>query len=176
MIGLDVGDGGSTKHLASLGPAAKLGILAYQNWLALAWRIGGPVGDAMTRGFAKRVRAPADPATIGSRMNYPYWIQWSLGGDSYAEVRPFEPVVPTLFVHGTDKPFALHSPGWAERVDAAPGSRAVAMDAGHWMMRDRPDGLNALLLDWLDATSDDARPAAIERGTDERDGTDARAP
>ena len=153
VVALDVGDGGSPEHLASLGAVAKLGLVAYQNWLSLAWRVGGRLGDAMTRAFARAVRAPGDPATIGSRMNYPYWIRWGRGGESYAEVRPFEPSVPTLFVHGTEKPFPLHSREWARRVDAAPGSRAVAMAAGHWMMRERPDELNALLLDWLDASS-----------------------
>ncbi len=154
VVALDVGDGGSQAHLDSLGVGAKLGIFAYQNWLSLAWRIGGSVGDAMTRSFAKRVRAPGDPATIGSRMNYPYWIRWGRSGQSYDELRPFEPSVPTLYVWGTRKPFMLHSPEWVHTIDAAPGSRAVALESGHWPMRERAQELNALLLDWLEETDD----------------------
>lgn len=169
VAALDVGDGGSTEHLASLGAAAKLGIFAYQNWLSLAWRIGGPVGDAMTRGFARRVRAPADAASIGSHMNYPYWIRWGRSGESYAEAVPFEPVVPTLFAYAARKPFMLHSPAWAARIAAAPGSRVLAMDAGHWLMHERPDELNAALVDWLAAT--DAGTNAD--GVRERDGADS---
>src|SRR6266542_3655911 len=47
-------------------------VLAYQNWLALAWLIGGRIGDWMTRSLARFARCPTDPRYMSSCMGYPY--------------------------------------------------------------------------------------------------------
>ncbi|MBK7062209.1 MAG: hypothetical protein IPH51_17545 [Rubrivivax sp.] len=49
-------------------------VLAYQGWLALAWRIGGAPGDRMARRCAAVLRVPTPAAKIRAQMGYPYWI------------------------------------------------------------------------------------------------------
>jgi pimeloyl-ACP methyl ester carboxylesterase len=36
-----------------------------------------------------------------------------------------------------------------EALAARPGSRVVAMPTGHWVMVEKPDEFNRVLLDWL---------------------------
>lgn len=62
IVGVDIGDVGSRVHLQSLSVKAKLMVVAYQVWLAIAWRIGGALGDKMTRWMARALRAPKRPA------------------------------------------------------------------------------------------------------------------
>src|SRR6185312_13867798 len=45
--------------------------------------IGGRIGDWMTRSMARLLRCPAPQADIGSRMTYPYFMQWFGGHRSY---------------------------------------------------------------------------------------------
>ena len=61
VIGIDIGDAGSPAHVASLTARAKAMMAGYQLWLAAAWRVGGSVGDAMTRTMARAIKAPAPP-------------------------------------------------------------------------------------------------------------------
>lgn len=149
VIGLDIGDAGSVRHTAALSTKAKLMTVGYQIWLAAAWRIGGSVGDRMTRFMARKLRVPVDPAKIGSHMNYPYYIKWAGAYGSYRAVQPFEPTVPMLFIYGSKKLFMFHSPEWADELNAREGSQVVALKAGHWMMRDRPEQFNEAVLKWL---------------------------
>ena len=76
IVGVDIGDAGSKAHQAELGAKAKLMVLAYQLWLAAAWRIGGALGNLMARRMAAAMRCPAEPQTIGAQMGYPYAVQW----------------------------------------------------------------------------------------------------
>lgn len=158
LIGLDVGDAGSAQHRRALGGRAKLMVAGYQMWLVLAWRLGGALGDRMTRAMARWLRAPGEPATIRARMNYPYDIAWTGSKGSYRHARgPRPPMpMPMLYVYGTRKPFMFHSPQWLAALDAQPGCRVVALPTGHWLMTHRAEALNEVIVDWL---SDGSAPA-----------------
>ena len=128
---------------------AKLMVLAYQGWLALAWRIGGAVGDGMARRMAAAMHVRAPAAQIRARMGYPYWITWTGTHGSYRAVRPFDPAVPMLFIYGRRKPFLFHSSAWCQALDARPGSQVVEMKTGHWVMLDDAPGFERAVFDWL---------------------------
>lgn len=149
VIGVDIGDAGSKAHRAGMPLKAKLMVLGYQLWLALAWRVGGGRGDRMARRMATAMHVPTPTAQIRAHMGYPYWITWTGACGSYRATRPFDPVVPMLFVYGRRKPFMFHSAEWAQAVAARPGSRVVAMKSGHWVMLDAAADFHAALLDWL---------------------------
>lgn len=153
IIGLDIGDVGSRFHMDSLGIKDKLMIFGYQCWLAAAWRIGGGVGDRMTRFMARKMRYPGDVSRVGSHMNFPYYIQWTGTYGSYRATRTFEPSVPMLFIYGAKKPFMFHSPEWQHEIDSRKDSQVIAMSTGHWMMRDAPEQFNRSILEWLSQSS-----------------------
>lgn len=148
VIGVDVGDAGSRRHLQELSVAAKAMIAAYQLWLALAWRVGGRPGDWMTRAMARAAGARGDLAQIGARMTYPYYAQWI--GREYRRTQRFTPFCPMLFIYGTRKPFMFHSQAWATEVAGLPRCRVLAFDAGHWLMRTRSAQFNEAVRAWLD--------------------------
>ena len=150
IIGVDIGDVGSTQYLRSLGVKAKAGVAAYQLWLVLDWRIDGSIGDAMTRTMARAIRAPGRPETIGAGMNYPYDIAWTRSHGSYRKRLEFRPACPMLFVYGTKKPFLFHSPRWAQALGAIPGNRVIPFDTGHWVMSEQPQAFNAAVDAWLE--------------------------
>ena len=148
IVGVDIGD---TRGLArTLSPWQKSGVLAYQVALALAWKIGGGVGDAITRRVARWARAPADPATLGWQMNWPYHLAWFGGKDALPRhTLPFDPQCPMLFVHGKRKPFPFHTEAWAQAIARRPGSRVEAFDTGHWVMVRGRERFNQVLRQWL---------------------------
>lgn len=152
IVAADVGDAGSRRHLAELNILAKAIIVSYQLYLAVAWRIGGRIGDAMSRLFAGAVRAPAAAKAIHSGMAYPYAVTWFGVAGGRPKSPPHPPEVPTLFIYGKRKPFMLHSRAWARDVEARPGSSVVALEAGHWMMVADADAFNAAVLAWLEAS------------------------
>lgn len=147
VIGVDVGDAGSRRNLKELGPKAKALVIAYQLWLAAAWRIGGRVGDSMARTMARIAGAPGDPTLIGAQMGYPYHVQWVQRG--FRQARSFTPACPMLFIYGRRKPFMFHSSGWAADVAARPGNRVLAFDCGHWVMVARADEFDRAVAEWL---------------------------
>ncbi|MFK7894450.1 MAG: alpha/beta fold hydrolase [Myxococcota bacterium] len=151
VIGMDVGDANSDAHVASLGLAAKAMVFAYQSWLALAWRVGGRLGDAMTRGVAKLLGAPAAPESIGSSMNYPYDMVWMKSYGSLEHVEIEVPPMPTLFFWGSKKPFQFFSKTWASAIDARADSRVVRVEAGHWLMKEQCEQVNGIMKEWLSA-------------------------
>jgi pimeloyl-ACP methyl ester carboxylesterase len=149
IVGVDIGDAGTRQHLRSLTARAKAMVLAYHLWLALAWRIAGPIGDAMTRKMARVARCPSDPRFIDSRMNYPYYIRWMKAHGSYRGMVRFEPPVPMLFVYGERKAFLFHTPAWAEALAARPGNQVSAFKTGHWVMSQEPERFNQVVDAWL---------------------------
>lgn len=153
IVGVDIGDAGSRAHLRALRLVDKLMIVAYQGWLAVAWRIGGRLGEWMTHWMARALHCPSDPAFIASRMNYPYHLQWTGGGATPAAAA-FVPACPMLYIYGTKKPFMFHSPAWAEALARRPGCQVLAFETGHWVMSRRPEPFNQALLAWLGRTPD----------------------
>ena len=151
IVGVDIGEARAMRR--ELKARAKFYILAYQVWLALAWKIGGRLGDWMTRKMARWVHARSDPRFVASRMNYPYFLAWFGGAQSFRHhVRRFEPACPMLFVYGARKLFLFHSPAWAEALAQRPGSQVVPFDTGHWVMLQQPERFNQVVGDWLSAT------------------------
>ncbi|HTQ77130.1 MAG TPA: alpha/beta fold hydrolase [Burkholderiales bacterium] len=148
IVGVDIGDVRGLRQ--ALGAREKLYILAYQVWLALAWKIGGRLGDWMTRRMARWVRARSDPRFVSSRMNYPYYLTWFGGSQSFGrQTRRFQPSCPMLFIYGERKLFMFHASDWVEALNRRPGSKAVGFDTGHWVMLQRAERFNQVAGEWL---------------------------
>jgi pimeloyl-ACP methyl ester carboxylesterase len=149
VIGIDVGDVGSKDMKLPL--SMVLFAAGYQLWLALAWKIGGKTGDAMTRKMAKSFKVRADLNLIHSGMNYAYHLRWK----HFFLRKPqgniiIDPACPMLFFFGRNKPTMFHSEAFVDRLNRAEGSRAIGMDTGHWIMLDNPEGVNSEILNWLE--------------------------
>jgi pimeloyl-ACP methyl ester carboxylesterase len=149
VIGVDIGDAGSRRNRAELGARGMLMVASYQVWLALAWRIGGLIGDSMSRWMARFLRCPADSRSIGSQMGYPYALSWLGIAGGLHGLRTFVPKCPMLYIYGERKPLMFHSSAWIERLAAQPGNRVLGFPAGHWVMLERQLEFNDALLSWL---------------------------
>jgi pimeloyl-ACP methyl ester carboxylesterase len=125
-------------------------VVAYQCWLALAWRVGGAAGDAMTRAMARAAHAPASADAIHAGMNYPYDIRWTGSHGSYKSAVPFVPTWPMLFIYGSRKPFMFHSPQFAAALAGRADCRVLEFATGHWVMTREPERFNEAVRDWLD--------------------------
>jgi pimeloyl-ACP methyl ester carboxylesterase len=147
IVAVDVGDMASLA--ADLSAKAKIMILSYQVWLALAWRVGGRVGDNMTKWMARALRCKSDPQYIGANMNYPYYITWFKAYGSYNASVPFIPSCPVLFLYGIKKPFMFHSVQWAEQLGRQTGNQVLGLNTSHWVMRDAPEQFNQAVSTWL---------------------------
>ena len=156
IVGVDIGDAGSEAHRAELGIRAKLMVLAYQLWLALAWRLGGGLGDRMARAMAGAMRCPAEPQPSAQRwlplcdalVRREGWFRQGAG---------LRTAVPMLYLYGQRKPFMFHSQAWLEALARRSGSRVVGLRTGHWVMLDKPQDFNAEVARWLAETA----PATI---------------
>jgi pimeloyl-ACP methyl ester carboxylesterase len=148
IVGVDIGDTASGEFLRSLSTKAKLAVLAYQGWLALAYVMPQRLGDAMTRRMARWLRAPAPPERVAAQMNHPYLTGLTGGFRRSLRVRP---TCPMLYIYGSRKPFLFHAPAWAERIAAVPGNEVHALPTGHWVMQQRPAEFQAIVQRWLAA-------------------------
>ncbi|MES2068797.1 MAG: alpha/beta hydrolase [Pseudomonadota bacterium] len=150
LVGVDIGDVDSNDYV--LTAKAKLQIFSYQAWLAAAWRIGGAIGDGMTRYMARVAKAPGNPRSISSRMNYPYYILWTGAYGGYRDRLLFKPACPMLYIYGKHKPFMFHSQAWLLDLAAKPGSEVLGIASGHWVMTEQPHAFNEAVLYWLTFT------------------------
>jgi pimeloyl-ACP methyl ester carboxylesterase len=158
IIAVDVGDATSKAVQRSRSLSQRLKYNGYQSFLALAWSMGGPVGDLLTKWMAGAAKAPAKRRYIHSGMNYPYYIATAGAAGSYHGLLAFVPHCPVLFIYGRRKPFMFHSEPWAETLATRPGCKVIAFDTDHWPMVRQPEKFNQAVLDWLDA------PATAEAG------------
>jgi cis-3-alkyl-4-acyloxetan-2-one decarboxylase len=146
VVGVDIGDPRSLRR--EIPRKAMVMLLAYQFTLAFAWKVGGRIGDAITRWMALSfMRCPSDPAPISSAMDWPYYMAWFGGWRGH--VKAFEPSCPMLFIYAKRKPFMFHAPSWVEQLKARPGNEVHGFDTGHWVMLQDPANFNALIGRWL---------------------------
>lgn len=150
IVGVDVGDLISLQKSWTLRDRTL--VLGYQWWLALAWVIGGRIGDWMARLMARLLRSPSPRPYIGSRMCYPYFMQWFGGRNAYRKlVQRFAPSCPILFLYGRRKPVMFHAKRWADGLLASKSNRVEELDTSHWVMSDQPDRFNQVVDGWLSA-------------------------
>ena len=83
--------------------------------------------------IARLLRSPTPQASIHWYKNYPYAMTWLRLGGGLGGLAPFAPHCPVLYVYGERKP----------------GSRAVGLPTGHWVMLEQPEAFEAELLGWL---------------------------
>ncbi|MFY9315185.1 MAG: alpha/beta hydrolase [Burkholderiales bacterium] len=151
IVGVDVGSAKGLRRVLSA--REKFVIIAYQMWLVLAWKIGGKLGDGMTRRMARWAHARSDPRCIGSRMNYPYYLAYFGGGESLPrQLHAFKPECPMLFVYGRRKPMRFHTPAWLDELRTRKENQVEEFDTGHWVMLQQPERFNRVAGDWLAAT------------------------
>jgi pimeloyl-ACP methyl ester carboxylesterase len=150
IIGVDIGDAQSRALSRSRSVGQKLMVSSYQSTLALAWAIGGPIGNMMTRATASVLGVPSPREYISSAMNFPYYILTAGAAGSYHSLVPFVPKVPMLFIYGANKPFMFHSPQWTENLAAKEGCKVVAMETDHWPMVRQPERFNDIVISWLE--------------------------
>ena len=127
-------------------------VLGYQLWLALAWRVGGDLGDRMARWMARALRCPTDAQAIGAQMGYPYAVRWFGVKGGFKALRVFEPSMPMLYIYGQRKPFMFHSQAWLDRLGARAANRVIALPTGHWVMVQKPQAFNEAVATWLAET------------------------
>jgi pimeloyl-ACP methyl ester carboxylesterase len=151
VIGVDVGDHNAPAFLDTLATRVKLGVVAYQVWLSLAWFLGGATGDAMTRWMARRRGCPTDPSLIGWRMTYPYAMRWFGVAGGMGGLATVEPRHPTLYLYSRQRAGMFHSRQWLEQLAALPGSAAHEFPTGHWLMSEQPEAFARCVAEWLDA-------------------------
>lgn len=160
VVAVDIGDAGSPAHIRALSAKAKLMVMGYQLWLALAWRLRGSLGTRMTRYMARRLQCPSDPQLIHAGMNYGYDIAWTGSHGGYRQMKPVKPPCPLLYLYGMDKPFMFHSPAWAEALAARPGSQVQGFATGHWVMSAQPQAFNEAVSAWLASSAQTSSSAS----------------
>jgi pimeloyl-ACP methyl ester carboxylesterase len=159
IIGVDIGDAQSKAVQRSRTLSQRLMVNGYQGTLALAWAIGGPIGNVMTRTMARVLGVPSPKEFISAKMNFPYYIAGAGQAGSYRSLVPFVPQVPMLFVFGARKPFMFHSDAWADKLAQKEGCKVVAFNTDHWPMLRQPERFNQLVMGWLEKPADNDEAA-----------------
>jgi pimeloyl-ACP methyl ester carboxylesterase len=156
VVGVDIGDHNSGAYLRSLSASAKLQIVFYQVWLALAWQAGrwvsAGLATRMTRWMARAMRCPTPADTIAWSMNFPYAMAWMGVAGGLRHTAPVRLPCPTLYIYGERKPFLFHSPEWLAELAARPDAQVRGFPCGHWVMVERPADFTLCVKDWLETT------------------------
>ena len=101
--------------------------------------------------MARMLRSPTPQECIYWYMNTPYAMTWFGVGGGMRGLAKFEPHCPMLYLYGTRKPFMFHSQQWLDTLNERPGSKAVGLQTGHWVMVAQREAFEAQVLEWLDA-------------------------
>lgn len=146
MVSIDIGDASSKEFLNSLNLSAKLMVFTYQFTLALGWFTGS---DVIHKTMAKALKAQSNIDKIHSGMGLPYAMQWFKVAGGLGNVKPIKPTFPFFYTYGTKKPFMFHTEKWAKKIEATKGNKVQAFKSGHWVMVEKADEFNKVVLEWL---------------------------
>ncbi len=159
VIGVDIGDTSAGAYLRGLSGKQKRMIAGYQIWLAVAWKLGRwlpGLANRMTRHMARKMGCRNPPEHIGWQMNYPYAMGWFGEKGGLRGVARVDKLLgskmPALYIYGRRKPFMFHSEAWVAQLTRAPGCEVLALDTGHWVMRQKRVEFNACVRAWLDTS------------------------
>ena len=76
--------------------------------------------------MARVLRCPSDERPITSAMNYPYYMTWFGGAQSYRkQSHAFKPLCPMLFISGRRKPLMFHGSMRPHGPRRSEGARAI---------------------------------------------------
>jgi cis-3-alkyl-4-acyloxetan-2-one decarboxylase len=107
--------------------------------------------------MARTIGCRNEPSHIGWQMNYPYAMGWFGAHGGLRGVGRVDKLLgvamPALFIYGRRKPFMFHSERWLDQLGRAPGCAVLALDTGHWVMRQKPAEFNACVRAWLDRST-----------------------
>ncbi|GAB0495000.1 hypothetical protein MMPV_006297 [Pyropia vietnamensis] len=167
IVAADVGD------VTGMSTIQVLFCALYMSTLAALFVLGGPVGDAATRGLARLLGAPYPDAAAARMNSFYYWtvrrqvgLVWSYltgrGGGRAEETgllgpmsqRSVVPVCPTMYLYGTQKgTFQYHSREWLANLNARPDCQVVPLNDIHWLMVGPAAAeYEAAVLGWLATT------------------------
>jgi len=153
LIALDVGIGMPPQR----GVLAKVFLALYIPVLAVAYRIGGRVGDAIAQYIAKIAHAPRDPSTVTAKMCWPYYdiCRRSTRALMRRWLRPEYPPAgtPFLFLYGRRSPLRYFTNGFTRRVLASHVySEVQSVEGDHWFpTRSKTrDSVAKTIITWLD--------------------------
>jgi len=123
----------------------------YQLFLAIAFVIGGPIGNYMVKLMLKIFKyKPAWHYRIDSTWCYPYKNLWKkiLTGAKRKNQIPFVRAKLScniVYVFGTKKPVQFHNQAWLNMLQKNPNNEVHAIKSTHWIMVDQPSFLIDLI-------------------------------
>ena len=151
LVTMDVGG-----HLKPESVGHKLFLVSYQWYLIFAFLVGKispPVGNFLSRKFARMSRAP-ERETVRSEMNYLYFYYWRaalLPRYRHQPLKNYQPSRPLLFLYGARNIYPFHSRHWESLLKKLPGCSVVRMEkSGHWLMIKESEKTNLEIRQWLD--------------------------
>lgn len=164
IVALDVGHPSQLKAKTSVIVVTLLG-LWYWFYLAVAFLIGGSVGDGMVKFMVRRgfpLRHPQHEqvlARITADLGYPYTaainLTWSLffgGSKNFRKMcKPVanSPSCPCLYMYGRKKPLQFHDPAWVAALRKRDDCDAVGVNSGHWISLEATEEFNQRVEEWL---------------------------
>lgn len=156
LIGVDVGDIQGEAFKKEVSAAERCMIFLYQAWLAAAWKIGGRIGNVMSRLMALGLKSPSLTRYIDARMAHPYYVMWFGGRDSFDDLAVIDPACPMLYAYGKRKPAQFQTRAWLKALASRPDCRVQAFETGHWVSLEQPQKFNFMVMGWLQATAPEA--------------------
>lgn len=141
IIALDIG----------LGAKITLFMVFYQAFLAIAFMIGGFIGNWMTHAFIKYTKyRPNWINRIDSSWNYHYYYLWkrifaAIKDKTKQPLYRYQTSCNLVYVYGTKKPFHFHGEKWLKKLAENPKNEVHGVESQHWIMLEQPSFLLDLI-------------------------------
>lgn len=116
----------------------------YQIFLAIAFLIGGIIGNFMTKIMLSKGFKYSPPwlDRIDSSWNYSYYYLWKKHFQGMLDKRKgllagYSNSCPVVFLWGTKKPYQFFGKDWIDELGKDPKNEVHAVDSAHWIMVDQ---------------------------------------
>jgi len=119
-------------------------IISYQLTLALAFLLGGTVGEFLNRRILKLFgyKSPWEKY-VNTSMNYPYYYFWknafkSMLGMEKTLLYGYKPSFPVTYIYAKDKSVQFQNQKWMDWLEKNNGI-CLGVTGGHWIMNNHAD-------------------------------------